>query len=572
MSPPVLCIEGLTIGPLATETPALVSSLDLTIAPGETLCVVGESGSGKSLTALATMGLLPRGLCVRGGRIELMGQCLHAMAQKGLRKLRAQSMSMVFQEPMTALNPVVPVGRQIEEVLLNHRSMNKTDRETRIREMLLSVRLGDVDRIANSYPHQLSGGQRQRIIIAMALILDPQLLIADEPTTALDVTTQRQILSLIADLQRTRGTSVMFVTHDMGVVADIADRVLVMREGKAVETRPVEALLRHPEAPYTRQLLQSVPSHVPRFERPASPTGVVLQANAVSKTYERGGWFGRRQSLTALEEVGFSLSGQRTLGIVGESGSGKSTVARCVVRLVEPDAGQIMLKGHDVARLRGRALQPFRRRIQMIFQDPMRSLNPRREIGLSLIEGPLNFGVSKAEALAKARLTLKRVGLPEIAIHRYPHQFSGGQRQRIAIARALVMEPDVLVADEAVSALDVSVQAQVLELLVELQRDMGLAILFITHDLAVAAQLCDELVVMQAGRVVEYGTVREVLTDPKTPYTRTLIEASPGRHWNFSEFRPHAELDTDGNIGRHRDQQSGKHMVASGTVSSDISK
>ncbi len=519
----------------------VVKGLDLSIEAGQTTCLVGESGSGKSLTALATMGLLPPVLKPIAGSIKLKGEELLGAKQSRLRALRATSMSMIFQEPMTALNPVARVGQQIEEVLEFHSDLSQSARKTRVKEMMEQVHLPDVDKMYRSFPHQLSGGQRQRIMIAMALVMRPQLLIADEPTTALDVTTQAQILSLIRELREEQGAAVLFITHDMGVVSEIADDVTVLKLGEVMETQKLDDLLRRPKTEYTRDLLRSVPSQVPRMERPRTSDNVVLEAKDLCKIYGGGGLFRKGREVKAAQDVSFSLPKGRTLGIVGESGSGKTTVARCIMRLIDPTSGAIRVGGTDIAQLTQKELKPERKNIQIVFQDPMRSLNPRIEIGQSIIEGPLNFGVPKDKALARARELLELVGLPASAVNRFPHQFSGGQRQRIAIARALAMDPDVLVADEAVSALDVSVQAQVLDLLAELQERLGLGILFITHDLGVAAQICDDVLVMQYGKVVEYGPAAQVLGSPQQDYTKALIKAAPGRHWDFANFRPFAE-------------------------------
>ncbi|MDD9721873.1 ABC transporter ATP-binding protein [Sulfitobacter sp. PR48] len=519
----------------------VVKGLDLSIEAGQTTCLVGESGSGKSLTALATMGLLPPVLKPVAGSIKLKGEELLGAKQSRLRALRATSMSMIFQEPMTALNPVARVGQQIEEVLEFHSDLSQSARKTRVKEMMEQVHLPDVDKMYRSFPHQLSGGQRQRIMIAMALVMRPQLLIADEPTTALDVTTQAQILSLIRELREEQGAAVLFITHDMGVVSEIADDVTVLKLGEVMETQKLDDLLRRPKTEYTRDLLRSVPSQVPRMARPRTSDNVVLEATDLCKTYGGGGLFRKGREVKAAQDVSFSLPKGRTLGIVGESGSGKTTVARCIMRLIDPTSGAIRVGGTDIAQLTQKELKPERKNIQIVFQDPMRSLNPRIEIGQSIIEGPLNFGVPKDKALARARELLELVGLPASAVNRFPHQFSGGQRQRIAIARALAMDPDVLVADEAVSALDVSVQAQVLDLLAELQERLGLGILFITHDLGVAAQICDDVLVMQYGKVVEYGPAAQVLGSPQQDYTKALIKAAPGRHWDFANFRPFAE-------------------------------
>ena len=541
----VLDIRGLRIALEGRAGVELVKGLDLAIGAGETHCLVGESGSGKSLTALAVMGLLSKGLKPAAGEIALMGEGILRAPPARLRALRGTAMSMIFQEPMTALSPVARVGRQIDEMLETHTTLSRADRRRRVLEMMESVHLPDVERMYASYPHQLSGGQRQRIMIAMALILKPKLLIADEPTTALDVTTQAQILSLIRELREKQGTAVLFITHDMGVVAEIADTVTVMKLGEVMESQPTGQLLRAPRTEYARDLLRAVPSHVPPAPRPQTGAPVVLRVEGLGKTYAERGWFGGGRTVVAAQGVSFEIRKGRTLGIVGESGSGKSTVARCVMRLIDPTEGRIEVRGTDIARLPPAGLKPHRKHFQIVFQDPMRSLNPRIEVGESIIEGPLNFGVPRDFALTRAKELLELVGLPASAVDRFPHQFSGGQRQRIAIARALAMEPDLLVADEAVSALDVSVQAQVLRLLADLQERLGLGMLFITHDLGVAAQICDEVIVMQKGRVVEHGPAGRVLARPEHPYTRALIEAAPGRHWDFANFRPFAEAPHD---------------------------
>jgi ABC-type glutathione transport system ATPase component len=536
----VLDIDNLVVG--LGKKPSgerIIDGVSLRVHQGETLCVVGESGSGKSVTSLTVMGLLQKGALVpSGGSVKLVGEELLTASDRRLRQLRATTMAMIFQEPMTALNPVVPVGRQIDEVLRVHTDLDARTRRQKILAMMEQVRLPEIERIFASYPHRLSGGQRQRIMIAMALVLEPKLLIADEPTTALDVTTHKQILTLIRDLQRDHGTAVLFITHDMGVVAEIADRVAVMRNGRLVETGTLDTILRQPTMEYTRNLLASVPSLVPRAPRTESTEPVVLEANALGKVYRERSFFGKAREVAAADGVTLTLRKGRTLGIVGESGSGKSTVARCIVRLIDPTSGGVRLAGKEISDLSRRLLQPHRKRIQIIFQDPYRSLNPRVTIGETIAEGPINYGMPRDEALAKARELLELVDLPPDAVSRYPHQFSGGQRQRIAIARALALDPDVLVADEAVSALDVSVQAQVLELLDEIQSRLGIALLFITHDLRVAAQICDHVAVMQHGKIVEQGPAAQVLTHPQQAYTRALLDAAPGRGWDFANFRP----------------------------------
>src|SRR3954464_9893926 len=536
----VLAIDNLVVGrgkkPNGTR---IIDGISLKVHEGETLCVVGESGSGKSVTSLTVMGLLQKGaLTPSGGSVKLVGEELLTASDRRLRQLRATRMAMIFQEPMTALNPVVPVGRQIDEVLRVHTDLDARTRCQNILAMMEQVRLPEVERIFASYPHRLSGGQRQRIMIAMALVLEPKLLIADEPTTALDVTTQKQILTLIRDLQRDHGTAVLFITHDMGVVAEIADRVAVMRQGRIVETGALQQILRAPTMEYTRNLLSAVPSLIPRAPRDDTNEPVVLEADGLGKIYRERSFFGKTREVAAAEGVTLTLRKGRTLGIVGESGSGKSTVARCLVRLIDPTSGGIRLAGREISRLSRGMLRPHRRHIQIIFQDPYRSLNPRITVGETIAEGPINYGMPRAKALAKAADLLELVDLPSDAISRYPHQFSGGQRQRIAIARALALDPDVLVADEAVSALDVSVQAQVLKLLDDIQTRLGIALLFITHDLRVAAQICDDVAVMQHGRIVEQGPAAQILTNPQQAYTRQLLDAAPGRGWDFANFRP----------------------------------
>jgi peptide/nickel transport system ATP-binding protein len=517
----------------------IIDGISLQVSERETLCLVGESGSGKSVTSLSVMGLLQKNaLAPSGGSIKLLGEELLTASGRRLRELRATRMAMIFQEPMTALNPVVPVGGQIDEVLRAHTSLDARARKKRILDMMEQVRLPQIERILASYPHRLSGGQRQRIMIAMALVLEPKLLIADEPTTALDVTTQKQILALIRDLQRDHGTAVLFITHDMGVVAEIADRVAVMRQGRLVESGALDGILRTPAMEYTRNLLASVPSLVPRAPRSQTSAPVVLETTALGKIYRERSFLGKVREVAAADDVTLTLRKGRTLGIVGESGSGKSTVARCIVRLIDPTSGGVRLAGNEISHLSRMLLQPHRKRIQIVFQDPYRSLNPRVTVGESIAEGPINYGMPRFDALAKARELLELVDLPPDAISRYPHQFSGGQRQRIAIARALALDPDVLVADEAVSALDVSVQAQVLDLFDQIQTRLGIALLFITHDLRVAAQICDDVAVMQHGRIVEQGPAADVLSHPQQAYTRTLLDAAPGRGWDFANFRP----------------------------------
>ena len=529
----ILAIDDLTVGlPTGADRANAVDKVSLSVAPGEIVCVVGESGSGKSVTAQAVMGLLPRELPVKSGSILLEDENVLAAGSTRLRDLRGTRMAMIFQEPMTALNPVMTVGDQIGEVLEIHTGLAAAERRLRVLDIMRAVRLPEPERLIDSYPHQLSGGQRQRIMIAAALVLDPALLIADEPTTALDVTTQAEILKLVRELQQRRGTGVLFITHDFGVVAEIAHRVVVMQNGRVVEIGSREEILRRPRVDYTRLLIAAVPSLKPPMRTPKTGS-VALSTHALSKTYGSLGLLRRGRVVAAARSVDIAVRKGETVGIVGESGSGKSTVARCVARLIAPSAGEIRIDGTDVARLPERRLRPHRRHVQIVFQDPYRSLNPRRTVGASIIEGPINFGLPRPQAIDRARRLMTLVGLAQDALDRYPHQFSGGQRQRIAIARALAMEPKVLIADEAVSALDVSVQAQVLRLLDDIRRRFELALLFITHDLRVAAQICDRIAVMQQGVIVEQGVAAEVFARPQHPYTRALFEAAPGKDIDF---------------------------------------
>jgi peptide/nickel transport system ATP-binding protein len=444
-----------------------------------------------------------------------------------MRALRGQAMGMVFQEPMTALNPVMSCGAQLDELLRAHTTLDKAQRRQQVVAMLARVKLPEPERMAGRFPHQLSGGQRQRIVIAMAMLLKPALLICDEPTTALDVTTQKEILALLAELRREQGTAVLFITHDMGVVAEIADQVLVMHRGVAVECGPKAQVLRSPQAEYTRALLGAVPGMRPPIQARPQASQVVLRALNVDKTYVSRDWMGRAHSHVALTQASLALHHGETVGIVGESGSGKSTLARCIVRLIDPGAGEIFWGDEEVARRPERSLRPLRHRVQVVFQDPNRSLNPRRTVGQSLVEGAIHFGCTPEQARARAVSWMEQVQLSASALQRYPHEFSGGQRQRIALARALACEPQVLVADEAVSALDVSVQAQIVALLRDIQRQLGLGLLFITHDLRVAAQLCDRVIVMSQGKMVESGTTQSVYAAPQHPYTRHLFDSAP---------------------------------------------
>ena len=526
---PILSLEGLSVRlPAGADRSHALSNVSLSVAANEILCVVGESGSGKSVMANAIMRLLPPEVRISGGRMLFEGRDLAQATAAAMRAVRGEHISMIFQEPMTALNPLRTIGDQIAEMFSVHTDLSKADIRAKVLSLLADVRIAEPAAAAKAYPHELSGGQRQRAMIAMALALHPKLLIADEPTTALDVTTQAQILKLIRDLQQRRNTAVLFITHDFGVVAEIADRVVVMQRGMIVEQGSASSVLNNPQHAYTRQLIAAVPPlKAPPPRKLAAED--ILTMSGLSKTYRTGGFLGRGARVTAaVKDVSLNLPRGATLGIVGESGSGKSTLARCIVRLIDPDNGAIMLDGKDWAALSRKDVRRETRHIQMVFQDPFASLNPRRRAAELVAQGPIVHGTPRTEAIAEARNLFALVGLDPSAGDRFPHEFSGGQRQRIGLARALALKPDVLVADEPVSALDVSVQAQVLRLLSELRERFGLSIIFITHDLRVAAQICDLVAVMRDGAIVEHGRTSDVFGNPQHPYTQALLASIPG--------------------------------------------
>ena len=529
---PLATFEGLTLRlPPGADRPFAVSDVSFDVHAGEVVCLVGESGSGKSVCAQALMGLLPPSIVPTAGRILLDGADLLRLDSAGWRRVRGRRVAMVFQEPMTALNPVMRIGAQVAEMFEAHGLYTPRERRVRVLALLAEVGLPDPAAAARAYPHQLSGGQRQRATIAMALALEPALLVADEPTTALDVTTQAQVLRLLHDLQRRRGTGVLFITHDLGVVRQIADRVVVMRRGEVVEHGPAATVLDAPQHPYTRTLRDATPSLTPPGLASAGPGAAVLEVRGLSKTYRTAaGPFAPARIVHAVRDVGFALHRGETLGLVGESGSGKSTVLKLVSRLLEPDAGSVRLAGADLTGATGAELRALRRRIPVVFQDPFASLSPRRRVGAAITDGAVASGrLHRRDAPARARALLEEVGLDGDVARRFPHEFSGGQRQRIGIARALACEPEVLLADEPVSALDVSVQKQVIDLLRDLKLRLGLAMLFVTHDLHVAAQLCDRIAVMFRGEIVEVGPAAQVLAAPAHAYTQRLLAAVPGR-------------------------------------------
>ncbi|MEP2981661.1 MAG: ABC transporter ATP-binding protein [Sulfitobacter sp.] len=528
---PVLTVEGLSIS-VRTEQGMmpLVQDLSFTLHKGRTLAIAGESGSGKSLTSLAIMGLLPPpAVRVTDGAIHFDGQDLTTLAEGKLKQLRGNRIAMIFQEPMTALNPVMRIGVQLIEAIRAHEDVSKAHARKRALEAVRAVRLTEPERRLQQYPHELSGGMRQRVVIAMAIALRPDILIADEPTTALDVTVQREVLDLLRDLARDMNTALILITHDMGVVAEMADDVLVMQRGQMVERAPVRKLFSNPDQPYTRQLLAAVPrmgqGHGAHPDAGIAPLVSLREARVAYDLH--GGLFGRVvQRVHAVEAVSFDIYPGETFALVGESGCGKSTIARALAGLV-PHTGDIRFQGkplgHDAA-----SRKQVSRELQMVFQDPMAALNGRMTAG-DLVREPLVIhGIGTAASRReKAAALFARVGLGEDALDRYPHEFSGGQRQRICIARALALEPKLIIADESVSALDVSVQATVLDLLAELKREMGMSYLFISHDMAVVENIADRVAVMYLGQIVEMGTGAQIFGDPRHTYTQRLIEAVP---------------------------------------------
>ncbi|MFE5596699.1 dipeptide ABC transporter ATP-binding protein [Streptomyces sp. NPDC056549] len=500
-----------------------VDGLSFTLGEGRALALVGESGSGKSTVAGALLGL-HRGTGARvGGTVRVGGIEIASAGPAELRRLRGGVAAMVFQDPLSALDPYYAVGDQIAEVYRIHHPVSRKAARARAAEVLDRVGIPDAARRSRSRPHEFSGGMRQRALLAMALACEPRLVVADEPTTALDVTVQAQILDLLHELRRETGTALLLVTHDVGVAAESVDEVLVMRDGREVERGPVAGVLGAPSVPYTRALL----SAVPRLDGPArTATGkgeVLLEAVGLRREFGRG-----KTAVTAVEEASLTVRAGETLGVVGESGSGKTTLGRMLVRLLDPTGGELRYGETEIGALSERELRPYRRELQMVFQDPVASLNPRRSVGESIAD-PLRVAGERDETRIRGRVRelLDRVGLDPDRYEAYPHEFSGGQRQRVGIARALAAEPRLIVCDEPVSALDVTTQAQVTALLAELQAELGLGLVFIAHDLAVVRQVSDRVAVMRAGRIVEQGTVAEVYGAPRDPYTRQLLAAVP---------------------------------------------
>ncbi|MGN6551456.1 MAG: ABC transporter ATP-binding protein [Pararhizobium sp.] len=532
----VLAVDDLTVvvGGEAGPRP-VVSNLSFTLRRGETLALAGESGSGKSMTSLAIMGLLPKPAAkIGGGSIRLGSTELAGLGEGRMRRIRGNRIAMIFQEPMTSLNPVLTIGRQLTEAIEAHEPLPRGEARRRAVEALKAVRIPEAESRLDQYPHELSGGMRQRVMIAMALALKPDVLIADEPTTALDVTVQAQILQLLKDLQRDLGTAIILITHDMGVVAETANRVIILREGRMVEENAIRALFRSPEHPYTRELLAAVPriGGVDKTGAPEASPDVESPLLSAEKLVVRfdihGGLFGRvDRRVHAVEGISFDIGRRETFSLVGESGCGKSTTAKAIAGLV-PYAGRLTLDGQPMNGLDRKRRQLLRRDVQMVFQDPYASLDPRMTVG-DLVREPLDIhGIdAPSERRDRGAALFRRVGLSPDQMTRYPHEFSGGQRQRICIARALALRPKLIVADESVSALDVSVQARVLDLLKELQEEFGISYLFISHDMAVVENISDRMAVMYLGQIVEMGTCAQIFSNPQHPYTQRLIEAVP---------------------------------------------
>jgi ABC-type glutathione transport system ATPase component len=564
LTSPLLDVRGLKVAFGDRET---LHGIDLAVAPGEISAIVGESGSGKTLTAMSLMGLLPRHAGVTAGTASFEGQDLLNLSPEARRQVRGRRIGMIFQEPMTSLNPVLSIGRQMTEGPVAHGLATPAEAYQLAIEMLGRVGIAEAPRRLRQYPHEFSGGMRQRVMIAMAMLMKPALLIADEPTTALDVTIQAQILDLLRKLAAETGMAMILITHDMGVVAELADCVLVLRDGRPVEQAQTPVLFAEPRQAYTQALLKAVP-RLDDF-RTAPSEGIrtaapILDVRGVSKVFRGRATSGHAALATrALDDVTLSLRPGETLGLVGESGSGKSTLGRAVARLVEVDSGSIAVNGAEMTALRGGALRRARSSVQMIFQDPYASLDPRFSVARTVAEPILIHGKARRhEALDRAIDLLGQVGLGSDMARRFPHELSGGQRQRVAIARALAAEPKIIIADEPTSALDVSIQAQVLDLLSTLQQRLGLALLFISHDLAVVRRMSSRTAVMRAGRILELGPTAALLGDPRHPYTRALLAAAPLPD-PAQRNRPRLDASADGYLSGPLQQIALDHWVAS---------
>jgi len=502
-----------------------VNDISFSVQPGKMTAIIGESGSGKSVACYSLLGLIPQPPgSIEGGSALFKGQDLLQLSEPELRKIRGRDIAMIFQDPMTCLNPYMTIGRQLMEPLLLHQQVARQAARKRAIELLGEVGIHEPEAALNAFPHQFSGGMRQRVMIAMALINEPKLLIADEPTTALDVTIQGQILKLIADLQTKRDFGVIFISHDLAVVADIADEILVMKSGEIVESGDRDNIFRSAQHPYTQQLLTAIPTGYKQVS-PVSPSPL-LEVRELRTWFSHGG---SREPVKAVNDVSFNVNRGEIVGLVGESGSGKSTIGRSVLRLVPVTSGSVQFDGIELTKLRGRTLKDIRRRLQMIFQDPFASLNPRMTVYDTLAEPLLLHGIASQQNVGQQVLKLMdEVGLARNFVRKYPHEFSGGQRQRIAIGRALATKPEFVVADEPVSALDVTIQAQILQLIQDLVSEHNLTMLFISHDLAVVRQIADSIVVLHRGNVVEQGSASDLFTRPRQAYTRELLQAVPG--------------------------------------------
>ena len=548
---PVISVTNLSISFGRTT---VVHDLTFEIAPGSTLALVGESGSGKSVTSLAMMGLLPERIARAKGSITLEGRDLLTLTEQEMRQVRGGRISMIFQEPMTSLNPVQRVGDQLAEVIRIHKGLRGAALKEAVLDMLRKVRIPDPEARMHQYPHTFSGGMRQRVMIAMALACDPTLIIADEPTTALDVTVQAQTLALLKDLQRETGTAVLFITHDMGVVAEVADNVLVMRRGREIESGTVHDVFSNPKDGYTRSLIEAAPSLVGKLADvsiraqpvqgvPVSFAGEapVLEVEDLSVHFPvHSGFFGRLTGMVhAVDHASFAIGSGETLGLVGESGSGKSTIGKAIINLAPINSGDVRISGQQVDYDDPRSLARMRRDVQMIFQDPYGSLDARQTIGSAIMEPMQVHGLARgAEIFEKMEWLMERVGLDPARASSLPHEFSGGQRQRICIARALAMSPKLIIADEAVSALDVAIKAQIIDLMIDLQKEFGVSYLFISHDMAAVERICNRVAVMYFGEIVEIGKTEDVVGRPGHEYTKRLLSAIPITHPDQRSQRP----------------------------------
>lgn len=527
-APTLLKVEDLSLQ-VGSET--LLKNINFTIKQGEVFSLVGESGSGKSLTSLAIMRLLPDVIKVSSGNVVLHEKSLFSITETNMQKVRGKSIAMIFQEPLSALNPVMTVGKQIAEVLQTHLKLEGKAQYNKVIDLMEEVGLKSSTQRYDWYPHQLSGGQKQRIMIAMALACEPELLIADEPTTALDVTVQAQVLRLLNEIRQKRGLSILFITHDMGVVAEVADRIAVMKEGEIVELAERAHFFTAPEHPYTKKLLaDALPKDANLVKTDSKQP--LLEINSLKVHYPiRGGLLKRTTGyVKAVDGINLSIARGETLALVGESGSGKSTIGKAILRLEKATAGKILFNGEDLLGVKEKHLKPFRRHIQVIFQDPYSALNPRMTIGNIIREGMSSLAEEKltmAQQNKQIAELLEKVELKAEYAERYPHEFSGGQRQRIGIARALAVKPKLIICDEPTSALDVSVRAKVLQLLRQLQKDEGLSYLFITHDLSIIPTIAHQVAVMQEGNIVEQGNLSEVMLNPQHSYTQKLLSSAP---------------------------------------------